>query len=192
MSTVLLYTSMSLDGYVAGPGVSDEHPMGEGGERLHEWMFADPLPESDQAMLDRIRAETGAVVVGRRTFDIGLPHWGDVPFPVPSFVVTHRPRSPLPQPSGTFTFVDGVAPAVDAARQHAGDGKVVLMGGEIYRQALRAGLVDELLICQVPVLLGGGVQLFDDSDTDTGRLELAPVEVVGSPAVTQLRYRVVR
>jgi dihydrofolate reductase len=186
--TVLLFMSMSLDGYVAGPAVSDEHPMGEGGERLHDWMFADPVVEADRAVADGVRAEVGASVVGRRTFDLGLPHWGDVPFAGSSFVVTHRGREPLAQSSGTFTFVGDVAEAVERAATAAGDRKVVVMGADLARQALRAGLVDELLISHVPVLLGGGSRLFDATPAP----ELATVEVVASPAATHVRYRVVR
>ena len=186
--TVLLHMSMSLDGYVAGPDVSAADGMGVGGERLHDWMFAEPVVETDRAMVDRIRAEVGAVVVGRRTFDFGLPHWQDVPFPVPTFVVTHEARAELVQPSGTFTFVDGVAKAVELAVARAGERKVVLMGAAVDQQALRAGLVDEVLINHVPVLLGGGTRLFDG----TPAAELAPIEVVASPGVTHARYRVVR
>ncbi|HEV7647859.1 MAG TPA: dihydrofolate reductase family protein [Actinophytocola sp.] len=187
--TVLLHMSMSLDGYVAGPDVSADQGMGAGGERLHDWMFAEPVAEADRAMQDRIRADVGAVVVGRRTFDVGLPHWQDVPFPAPTFVVTHEARAELAQPSGTFTFVvDGVAKAVELAAARAGGRKVVLMGADVDQQALRAGLVDEVLINHVPVLLGGGTRLFDA----TPAAELVPFEVVASPAVTHIRYRVVR
>ncbi|MPZ80275.1 MAG: dihydrofolate reductase [Actinophytocola sp.] len=186
MSTVLLLVSMSLDGYVAGPNVAADEPMGEGGERLHEWMFADPSP-TDVELMARTRAATGAVVIGRRTFDVGLRHWGDVPYPAPSFVVTHEQRPELAQESGTFTFVDGVPSAIDQARAAAGDRTVVLMGADLARQALRAGLVDEVFINLVPVTLGGGASLFAGLD-----VHLAPAEVISSPAVTHLRYRVVR
>jgi len=188
MSTVLLYVSMSLDGYVAGPDVSAEHGMGVGGERLHDWMFAEPVSPPDREMLAEIRAEVGATVIGRRTFDFGLPHWRDVPYPVPSFVVTHEARPDLPQPSGTFAFAGDVASAIESAIGSAGAGKVVLMGAEIGRQALRAGLVDELLINHVPVLLGGGTRLFDEVPPT----ELEPMRVTVSPVVTHVRYRVVR
>ncbi|MGH3760160.1 dihydrofolate reductase family protein [Actinophytocola sp.] len=188
MSTVLLYMSMSLDGYVAGPDVSADEPMGVGGERLHDWMFADPVSEVDRAMDARVRGEVGAVVVGRRTFDLGLRYWQDVPFPAPSFVVTHESRGPLEQRSGTFTFVGDVAKAVEEAAEQAGEKKVVLMGADLDRQALRAGLVDEVLINHVPVLLGGGTRLFEGLP----HTELVPFEVVASPVVTHVRYRVLR
>jgi dihydrofolate reductase len=160
VSKVLVYASMSLDGYVAGPDVSVDNPMGVGGERLHEWMLSDPTP-SDRALAEGIHAETGAVVLGRRTFDIGLGLWEDVPYPVPSFVVTHEARPDLPQRSGTFSFVAGVEAAIERATAAAGERSVTVMGADVQRQALAGGLVDEVMIGLVPILLGGGAKLFD-------------------------------
>jgi dihydrofolate reductase len=161
MSKVLVYAAMSLDGYVAGPDVSLDHPMGVGGERLHEWMFTERPDPADQAITKAVHAETGAVVLGRRTFDVGLRHWEDVPYPVPSFVVTQETRPDLPQKSGTFTFLAGVEAAVERAKAAAGEATVTLMGADVQRQALAAGVVDEVLISLVPVLLGAGAKLFD-------------------------------
>src|SRR5689334_10350892 len=107
MSSVVLDVSMSLDGFAAGPNVSDAAPMGEGGERLHEWMAGKgPGGEIDAAVFDAVNASVGATVVGRRTFDIGLPLWGGTPWPgIPSFVVTHRPQPDLlGENGGTFAF----------------------------------------------------------------------------------------
>lgn len=161
MATVLVYAAMSLDGYIAGPDVSRDHPMGVGGEQLHTWMFTRTTP-ADRAVSEGIRAGTGAVVVGRRTFDIGVGIWRDTPYPAPAFVLTHRPRPDLPQPGGTFSFVTDLAEAVARARAAAGDRTVTVMGADVQRQALAAGLVDEVMISLVPVLLGGGAKLFDD------------------------------
>jgi len=188
MSTVLLFTSMSIDGYVTGPNISLDDPLGQGGERLHEWMFAEPMADGDAELLTRTRARITGSVVGRRTFDVGLPHWKDVPWPGPSFVVTHKEKEPLAQPSGTFTFVAGVPEAVAAAREAVGDGTVVLMGTDVCRQSLAAGLVDEVLLSLVPITLGGGNRLFDGIDGFT----LRPTGAVASPAVTHLSYDVVR
>lgn len=188
MSRVMVLASMSLDGCVAGSNVSDDHPMGEGGERLHEWMFADPVAPPDQDLLARLRDRVGGTVVGRRTFDLGLPHWADVPWPGPSFVVTRESRPPLPQASGTFTFVPELAGAVARARAATGDRTVVLMGAELCRRALAAGLVDELVLTLVPVTLDGGARLFDGVDG----LALRPTGTTASPAVTHLHYDVVR
>jgi dihydrofolate reductase len=160
MSTVLVYASMSLDGYVAGPDISRDHPLGVGGERLHDWMFGGATP-ADRAVTGGLHAAAGAVVLGRRTFDIGLEHWEDVPYPAPSFVVTHRPRPDLRQKSGTFSFVAGVEAAVERARAAAGERTVVVMGADVQRQVLAAGLADEVMISLVPVLLGAGAKLFD-------------------------------
>ena len=161
MSRVLVYASMSLDGYVAGPDVSHDHPMGVGGEQLHEWMFTGEPDPADREVTAGLHADTGAVVLGRRTFDIGLEHWEDVPYPAPSFVVTHRSRPDLPQKSGTFSFVAGVEAAVERARKAAGERTVTVMGADVQRQVLAAGLADEVMISLVPVVLGGGAKLFD-------------------------------
>jgi dihydrofolate reductase len=212
MGVVLLNMSVSLDGFCAGPQVGAEHPMGIGGSRLHDWLFAAGAEEqptrsgTDRAVTSdgttptgvdtRISAEigagTGAVLIGRRTFDVGVGLWGDTPFPVPTFVLTSRAHEPMPMASATFTFVtDGVGEAVRQARAAAGDRNVLVMGGAGVAQAcLRAGLVDEIQLQVVPVLLGSGVRLFDRHAT--GPVELIRVRLVESPAVTHLRYRVRR
>jgi dihydrofolate reductase len=161
MSAVRIQVSMSADGYVAGPDVSVEQAMGVGGEALHEWMFAEDRSDRDSEWVAELREGVGAVVLGRRTFDVGLGHWGDVPYPAPSFVVTHRGQPDLPQDSGTFTFVtEGVERAIELGRAAAGDRDVVLMGADLSRQALAAGLVDEVLVDIVPVVLGSGARVF--------------------------------
>jgi dihydrofolate reductase len=191
MGKVVLSASMSLDGFSAGPCVGIEHPMGEGGERLHEWLF----DESDDGKPDAERARemsegTGAVVVGRRTFDVGVDPWGDVPYPVPCFVLTHQPRAEMAMKSGTFTFVsDGIPSALRLAQDAAGERDVLLMGGSVGQQFLDAGLVDEIRIQLVPVLLGGGTRLFDHLGPD--HIELERTASIDSPHVTHLRFRVV-
>jgi len=161
MSKVYTGASMSLDGYIAGPDVSVDVPLGVGGRQLHDWMFASPGDPADQEVTKGVHAATGAVVLGRRTFDVGIGQWHDVPYPAPSFVVTHETRPDLPQPSGTFSFVDGVEAAVELAKAAAGTRTVTVMGADVQRQALAAGLVDEVMISLVPVLLGAGAKLFD-------------------------------
>ena len=141
---VVLYFTMSLDGFVAGPGISRTDPMGIGGEALHGWMF-DAKQADDEAAIARQHGNAGAVVLGRRTFDLGLELWGDVPYPADSFVVTHRGRDRLAQKSGTFSFVTtGVASAVEQAKVVAGDREVKVMGAEVARQVLALGLADRL------------------------------------------------
>ncbi|GAA4577713.1 dihydrofolate reductase family protein [Planotetraspora kaengkrachanensis] len=189
MGAVVLYKSMSLDGFVAGPDIGAEHPMGKGGMRLHEWMFTDQPDPRDKEVLASMSASVGAVVVGRRTFDVGLPHWQDTPYPAPTVVLTHRSRDELVMRSATFTFVtDGIEAALKTARDAAGDKDVIVMGAQTGRQFLRGGLLDELLINLVPVVLGSGSRLLED----LGHIELMRTQVVASDAVTHLRFRIVK
>jgi dihydrofolate reductase len=203
MGKVVLDMSVSLDGIGAGPNPNEVDRMGAGGERLHEWFpFYDPEQEStagvpaageaDARMVRELFAATGAVVLGKRTFDLGLEPWGGTPFPVPCFVLTHEARDDLVTNTGTFAFVtDGIERAVRRAQAAAGDKDVLVMGGPtVARQAVRAGLVDEIRLHLVPVLFGAGTRLFDDLGTK--HIELEPTEVVASPAATHLRFRVVK
>jgi dihydrofolate reductase len=213
MGKVVLDISASLDGFVAGPNPTLEEPLGEGGEGLHEWIVrlaswrerhdksGGVIDPDDEVMAANI-ASTGAVLMGRRMFSGGDGPWEDdpnadswwgdePPFGVPVFVLTHHERSPLQRGSTTYTFVtDGVVSAVEQARTAAGDRDVSVAGGaSVAQQALGAGLLDELQIHLVPVLLGGGTRLLDGLDP---AIKLERVQVVDSPAVTHLRYRVVR
>ncbi len=191
VARVVLNFSMSLDGFVAGPDIDMENAMGVGGERLHEWMFP-PSGEkhpADAAMAEVTSSSVGAVVLGRRTYDIGLQHWGDTPFPVPSFVLTHRSEPDRQMKSASFHFVDDVRAAIASARNAAGDRSVIVMGAETAQQVLRAGLADALHIQVVSVLLCRGKRLFDDIG-DTA-IELRRTRAVAaSPDVTHLEYDV--
>ena len=204
MGKVVLDITTSLDGFVAGPDDGPDLPMGEGGERLHEWLFGlaswrEPHgleggeTNSSSEVLDEGLQASGAVVLGKRMFD-NAQGWGDEPpFHKPVFVVTHTEAEPLAKPGGTtFTFVtDGVESAVGQAKAAAGDKDVSVAGGaSIAQQCLRAGLLDELQIHVAPLLLGGGVRLFDD--LAGGQIEVEATRVIESPGVTHLRYRVVR
>lgn len=203
MSKVTADISISLDGYAAGPDVSMELPLGQGGERLHEWMFelegwrerhglAGGHTGRGSDVLKEAAAMTGAYVMGRTMFDLGFPHWGEAPpFRVPVFVLTHRPQAPLRMTGGTtFTFVtDGIGRALAVARAAAGRRNVALAGGpQTIQQYLHAGLVDELQIHLVPTLLGDGRQLFDR--LAAGRVHLECDRVIESPGVTHLRFQV--
>ncbi|WFE54591.1 dihydrofolate reductase family protein [Micromonospora sp. WMMD1155] len=201
MGRVVVSMSVSLDGFAAGPDVSEEQPMGVGGERLHEWLFradddravaADGVTPTgvDAAQAREIHATTGAVVLGKRTFDVGVDLWEDTPFPVPCFVVTHEVREPLTMKSDVFTFVDdGLHSALRQARQAAGDRNVLIMGGPTtVRQFVKAGLVDEIRVQLVPVFLGIGTRPFDHLGTD--HIELQRTAVIESPHVTHLRFHV--
>jgi dihydrofolate reductase len=203
MGKVVLDMSVSLDGIGAGPNPSEEDRMGVGGERLHAWFpFHDPEQESaagapaagetDARMVRELFATTGAVVLGKRTFELGLEPWGGTPFPVPCFVLTHEARDDLVTNTDTFAFVtDGIERAVRRAQGAAGDKDVLVMGGPtVAQQAVRAGLVDEIQLHIVPVLFGAGIRLFDDLGTK--HIELEPTEVVASPSATHLRFLVVK
>jgi dihydrofolate reductase len=186
MTRVILNFTMSLDGFIAGPEVGEANPMGVGGEELHGWMFGDVAP-ADREQIEAIRSRTGAVIIGRRTFDLGFPHWdNDVPYPAPSFVLTHRAAPEIQARSGSIRFVTGGPNVCVMAARHAAQGKdVVVMGGEAAHTLLRHGLVDQLVLQIAPMLLGRGVRLFDGLD---GPLELDRVWAMVSPNTTHLTY----
>jgi dihydrofolate reductase len=196
MTKVLAGITTSVDGYVAGPDDGPGKGLGEGGERLHYWVFGGPWTYDDEprgeptgedaAWLEETFSRMGAVVGGRWTYEAAR-HWGDKnPWGLPFFIVTHRPEE---QPEGdAFTFVSGVERAVEQAREAAGEKDVHIMGGaEIIRQALEAGLVDDLTIIVAPVVLGGGKRLFEGF---TSSLELEHLGVRQSPFATFIDYRV--
>ena len=193
MQKVTSEISMSLDGFITDPSASVGSPLeGHDPGRLHDWRF-DAKTETDAAIVDGIYASTGAVLIGRRMFDVGFEPWGDPPpFGMPVFVVTHEAREPLPMQGGTtYTFVsDGIEAALDRARAAAGDRNVGIWGGaNIIRQYLRAGLLDEMQIHLVPVLLGGGIPLFEDLDPQG--IELRRARSIETPGATHLRLEVV-
>jgi len=182
MSKVVVDVSMSLDGFAAGPNVRDAEPMGDGGERIHEWMEGSGL-DARQAV---DAADIGAVIIGRRTFDLGVVPWGGTPWPgLACFVVTHRPQADVRADNGgTFAF-DGLEAAVERAKEAAGDKDVMVLGPQVTRELLRAGLLDELRLHIAPILLGGGTRLFDGD-----RAELIPDGEPVAAAATHLRFRI--
>jgi dihydrofolate reductase len=197
MAKVIAAITTSVDGYVAGPDDRAGQGLGEGGERLHYWVFGGPWTYEDEDNLGEATGEDaawlaeameriGAVVGGRWTYE-AANHWGDEnPWGLPVFIVTHRPED---EPEGgAFTFVSGVEDAVERARAAAGDKDVTVMGGaDVIRQALDAGLVDEFSIIIAPVALGGGKRLFEGF---TRSLELEHIGVRQSPYATFIDYRV--
>ena len=198
MTKVVSGITTSLDGYVTGPDDGPGKGLGEGGERLHWWVFGGPWTyESgargepvgvDKQVLDEAFARIGAVVGGRNTYEAAGAWGGQNPFGVPFFIVTHRPQD---APAGAgFTFVDGLDEAVAQAREAAGDRDVSVMGGaDVIRQALAAGHVEELAISIAPVVLGAGKRLFEGFD---GSLRLEHLRVLQSPLATHISYRVLR
>jgi dihydrofolate reductase len=211
MGSVVVDISTSLDGYVAGPNPTLEEPLGENGERVHDWIFglrswreAHGLEGGEENASSELVAQgvaaRGATVMGRKMFSGGAGPWEDdpkaggwwgdePPFGHPVFVVTHHARDPLTLGATTYTFVtDGIPAAVEAARAAAGDKDVLVAGGaDVAQQALRAGLVDELQLHVVPLLLGSGRRLLDGLGPD---IVLERADVLDTPSVTHLRYRV--
>jgi dihydrofolate reductase len=191
--------SISLDGFVAGPDQSADNPLGLGGRELHQWHLDDEIAnDADRALTRELMTPKGAYVMGRNMFGPIRGEWtgdwrgwwGDEPpYHAPVFVLTHHEREPIEMEGGTtFHFVTGgFEDAFEQARRAAGDRGVDIAGGaSTVRQALAAGVVDELLLDIVPVLLGSGERIFDGV-TD---VRLEPVEVLHSPNATHVRYRV--
>ena len=211
MGMVTCQISISLDGFVAGPNQTLDNPLGEGGLRLHEWVFPTAgwrrqqgqeggVDNADSEVADEVSQGVGAYIMGRKMFGGGPGDWdqnwkgwwgADPPYHTPVFVLTHHPRQPLPMLGGTtFNFViDGIASALEQAQAAAGDKKVSIAGGaSAVRQYLAAGKLDELYLHIAPVVLGAGERLLEG----VGDPVLEPVKVVASPSVTHIKYRVVR
>ena len=198
MTKVAAGITISVDGYVAGPNDGPGRGLGDGGERLHYWVFGGPwsydeeptgeATGADKEFLDEGIVRGGAVIGGRNTYE-AAEAWGrSNPFGMPFFIVTHRPED-APADAG-FTFVNGLDEAIAQAREAAGDKDVFVMGGaDVIRQALRAGYVEELAISIAPVVLGGGKRLFEAFDQT---LNLEHLRVLQSPFATHIIYRVVR
>ena len=211
MGLIAIDISVSVDGFVAGPNATLEEPLGEGGERLHEWILGlDAWRERhgleggersvDNDVVEAAVARWGAVVMGRKMWSGGSGPWeddpradgwwgGEPPFRVPVFVLTHHAREPEVKASTPIEFVtDGIEVALGRALAAAGSRDVLVAGGaSVAQQALATGLADELHLHLAPVLLGGGVRLFTDGVTAT---TLERESVIESPAVTHVRYRV--
>lgn len=193
---VIVDITMSLDGYVTAPGAGIEHGLGIDGEPLHEWVFAG-APEDD-AIRDEMAARTGAVIMGRRLFDVidgplgwneSIGYGADLNAQPPVFVLTHQPPRTW-RLGDRFTFVtDGPRSALDQARAAAGEKDVVVMGGAaVCHEFLAAGLADVLSIHLAPIILGGGTRLFPAHDAK--RLRLEPIGVVSIATAHHLSYRV--
>ncbi|HEX3782218.1 MAG TPA: dihydrofolate reductase family protein [Pseudonocardiaceae bacterium] len=193
MSTSVLYMSMSLDGYIAGPNDEPGNPGGDGFGRLHDWLASED-GESDRPpgpageMFDEM-VTTGAVLAGRRTVE-QVDHYQGNHHGVPIFVPSHRPPGPSVADYPLVTYVsDGIASAMARAKAAAGDRNVLVHGAYTATRALEAGVLDELQIHQIPVLLGAGRRLFE---VLPAQVELEIVRVIDTPEATHIRYRVRR
>jgi dihydrofolate reductase len=199
MTKVAASITISVDGYVTGPNDGPGRGLGDGGERLHYWVFGGPwsyeqeprgeATGADKEFLDEAVARAGAVVVGRNMYEAAAAWGGQNPFGVPLFVLTHRVEDAPPADSG-FTFVNGLDEAISRARQAAGDKDVGIGGGaDVIRQALRAGYVEELSISIAPAILGGGKRLFEGLEQT---MNLEHLFLRQSPLATHITYRVLR
>jgi len=193
MGKVKANMSMSLDGFIAGPKDHEKPDRElEALESLHDWMF--PPRGISQEIKSEMFKNVGAVVMGRRMFDLGEEPWGDdPPFHMPVFVLTHKPRAKLiKEGSTTFTFImDGMESALKQAQAVAGDTDVIVVGGaNVIQQFLKAGLLDEIHLHLVPVLFGEVIRLFEN--TGVTHIELEKISVIEAPSVTHLRFRFVR
>ena len=196
MSKSVLYMAMSLDGFITGPHDDADHGLGVNGERLHDWLHDTTSDEGpvdfrpsgvNGQVFDEVMA-TGAVVVGRRTFDLA-GRWNGDHHGVPIYVPT-RGTPPEPVSEWVHYVTDGVESAMAQAKAAAGDADVMVHGADLTQSLLRAGVLDELEIHLVPILLGDGRRLFEHLGSD--HIELERVRVVeGEGGVTHLRYRVV-
>jgi dihydrofolate reductase len=193
VSASVLYMSMSLDGYIAGPNDGPGNPGGDGFGRLHEW-YGDSQPsgagpsKASAEFLDEMNA-TGAVLAGRRTVE-QVDHYNGHHHGVPIFVPSHRPPGPSVANYPLVTYVsDGIESAMAQAKAAAGDRNVVVHGAYTAQRALEAGVLDELQIHQIPVLLGQGLRMFDVLPSP---VELDVVRVIDTPEATHIRYRVRR
>ena len=191
MGNVSYDVSMSLDGFITGANVRPEAGLGDGGERLHEWGFNSADPRNREIVEGW--ASTGAIIVGRTTYDLSIPYWGaDGPMGaarVPTFVVSHSVPKDIPD-SAVYTFVDSIEAALEKAKQAAGDKEISITGANLAKQFLKLGLIDEVSIHLIPVLFGRGTPLFGDLNSQ--HILLEPVEVIETAEVIHLRFRVVK
>lgn len=201
MSKVIATITVSVDGYVAGPDDGPGNGLGTGGERLHYWVMGGPwtyetehepmsgMGATDKEYFDELVTGLGAGLVGRGMYDASGGWGGTNPFDGTLVVLTHRVED-QPDPSAGFRFVDGFDEAFALAKEAAGDKDIAISGGaDVIRQALAAGVVDELAISTAPVVLGGGKRLFDGFTDD---IDLDLVSVHHSPYAVHTRYAVRR
>lgn len=185
MSKLVLAMTTSIDGFATGPDISVEDAMGVGGEALHEWIFGDdPV---DTRVSKSLSSGVGACIVGRTMHDLGVPHWEDVPYPLPTVVLTHEELPDRQMKSESFRYVSGLPEAVAKAKELAGDKDVLVMGGSsTAQQFINAGLIDEIRLSIAHILLGDGVRLFDE-------LAVAPgLETVSSESSSKATHLVLR
>jgi dihydrofolate reductase len=197
MAKVIYDISMSLDGYITGANPFPEAGwggLGEGGEKLHAWGFGDNVDPRNQEIMDEW-ASVGASIFGRTTtYDLSILNWGaDGPTGadrVPVVIVSHSVPDDVPGAGAVYHFVDNIEAAFETAKKLAGDKYISITGSDVAKQFLQRGYINELSIHVVPVVFGSGTRLF--GDLDSKHIELEPLKVIETDAVTHLRYRVVK
>jgi dihydrofolate reductase len=186
MGKIVLSMSMSLDGFVAGTNISPQQPLGENGMRLHDWIFVDKTG-ADEKVMEELMSDSGAVIAGRRTYNVGIDGgWGgSSPFPMPAIIISKTVPEKMVE---GFHFIDGIENAVKLANKIAGEKNIWVMGGaNIAQQFVKAGLLDEIQINIAPILLGKGARLFE------GNVQLTDLErmrIIETPSATHIRYKV--
>ncbi len=194
MGKITAFMSMSLDGFIAGPkGENKPDRELEALDRLSDWMFRGKTDSEAVEFQERLFKPIGAVVMGRRIFDLGVEPWGDNPvYHAPVFVLSHRPKEKVvKQGRTTYTFVpDGAESALKQAKAAAGNKDIRVVGGaNVVQQFIKAGWLDEIEIHLIPILLGEGIRLFDHIDKS---IELERIQVTEAPDVTHLKFRIVK
>jgi dihydrofolate reductase len=191
MGKVVFDISMSLDGFISGANVRPEAGLGDGGERLHDWGFNSADPRNREIVAGW--ASTGAIIVGRTTYNLSIPHWGaDGPTGaarVPTVIVSHSAPHDIPD-GGVYTFVDSVEAALEKAKKLAGDKDIGIQGANVAQQFIKLGLVDEIFIHLVPVLFGSGTRLIEELGGE--HVQLETTEVIETKEAIHLRFRVIK
>jgi dihydrofolate reductase len=186
MGNTVLYMSMSLDGFIAGPNESDDNGLGDGGDMLHQWVFPPEGGVNTQIVEEFM--STGAVVAGRGTFEPAEGWHGDHHDGVPIWVLSRRPVPTWARSMPLVTYTNDIVVAFRDARLAAGDKDVLVHGAATAQRAIAAGLLDQIEVHLIPVLLGGGRRLFDAPRSSPRALERVRV-LTGEGGVTHLRYR---
>jgi dihydrofolate reductase len=191
MGSVLVDISVSVDGFITGPNVNAQLPLGKDGERLHEWFFA-PQAEIEKTAMAELAQSSGAIILGRNMYDTGIDTgWGGVsPFKVPAYVLTSRP-APEKRVEGFHFLQDGIEKGLTQAKATAGQKDVWVIGGaNVIQQYLKAGLVDELRLHIIPIVFGEGTRLLEHLGTET--IELEKISVMDSPGAIHTRFRILK
>lgn len=187
MGKVIAEITMSLDGFVAGPGINNQQPLGRNGDMLHEWIFG-KATEADKAIIDEAMKNSGAVILGNRTYSTALDAWaGASPFSAPAFVLCHT--KPSKQVAGFSYVTNGIDEALAQAQQVAATKNIWIMGGaSVIQQYLQAGKIDELHLHIAPILLKQGTRLFEN--IGEGLVTLHPQSVMATPGAIHTAFRI--